>query len=169
MDSWSQGRTWVRVHNQEPNFGAPDGWGMMQLDGARGTPITTQEAWNWKVNVLGGIRELNTKRGYFNAYLNKIRSVYQAHDPSIWEEPPEYWNAPGSQSIVLNKEEICTIQMYNGGAIIWIYSDVNGQLHYYATCLEFNSSNPPGQKWSFVPNTNHYVEHVIQRYETAPY
>lgn len=55
-----------------PNYGSPNGWGMMKPD----NPVAReQEVWNWKLNILLGLSTLNMKKDFFdNEYRNRHKS-----------------------------------------------------------------------------------------------
>jgi len=140
----------------EPNYGPPDGWGLYQIDSARGMDVTTGEAWDWRTNVEGGIRELRTCEKHTHDYMAAIKRMY----PSQWEEPPATYTPPGCDT-VLTWEEASIIQLYNGASIVRRMKNASGYYAYYRCCWRFYPGNPSGQRWRFVPNRNNYVYKVI--------
>lgn len=160
-----ESRQGARVYNQfnttqeltfEPNFGAPDGWGMFQLDSARGTPITTEEVWNWKTNVREGVEELVSIKSEARAYFNAVRRTY----PSQWEAPPRFYIPPDTDT-KLTYLEAAEIQLYNGASVVVLLRTPSGGSDYYRSCWQFNPAASSGNRWTFVPNRNDYVRKVV--------
>lgn len=152
-----------------PNYGAPDGWGIAQLDTPLGVSASTDEVYNWKTNAFKFLQELNEKQTFTTAYFNALKSVYQPQ--SKWEEPPSSYT-PAGTSTSMTAQEASVITLYNGAS--WLVEVANGQIVYngpytstshggsrYISCWQFSPDNPSGQKWNFVPNSNNYVYKVI--------
>jgi hypothetical protein len=160
-----ESRQGARVYNQfnttqeftfEPNFGPPDGWGMFQLDSARGKPITTEEIWNWRTNVKAGVKELVDIKREARAYFNAVRRTY----PVQWEAPPRFYIPPGTET-KLTYLEAAQIQLYNGASVVVLLRNASGGSDYYRSCWAFDPVGPVGRRWTFVPNRNDYVRKVV--------
>jgi hypothetical protein len=69
--------------NACPNWGPPDGWGIMQLD----PPVITDILWNWKTNVAHGWDWLNGEKKNIATskwnYYNGLYDVAINIDPSL--------------------------------------------------------------------------------------
>jgi hypothetical protein len=71
--------------NGQPNFGAPNGFGIMQLD----PPSSTYQLWDWKQNVAEGISRLNTLNAD-SFWANQVQAwdAFNALYPSAYVYPP---------------------------------------------------------------------------------
>ncbi|RFC47173.1 MAG: hypothetical protein DVB23_001245 [Verrucomicrobia bacterium] len=161
-----ESRQWKRVFNQfneggrvphEPNFGAPDGWGMFQIDSARGAKVTTAEVWDWRTNARAGLEELATAESDTRNYFLAIQRNY----PDSYEPPPATYTPPDCETS-LTAEEASIIQCYNGAAVIRKLRNVHGTFSYYRSCWAFNPSAPSGKRWRFVENRNRYVYKIVK-------
>lgn len=63
--AWRQFNQGTRTFNEEPNFGAPNGWGMGQLD----PPPGKQELWNWQANLTEAAARMNAYQREADAWL----------------------------------------------------------------------------------------------------
>jgi hypothetical protein len=180
-----ESRRGIRIYNQflssvnrsgEPVFGPPDGWGMCQIDSARGSPVETDEVWDWKTNVLSGIEVMDESREKAQAYFDFLREKFLPE--GIWEEPPNDFVGPGTVTH-MSALEAAEILLYNGGAIparIWVedgeiiaqgVAGRRGQLPAHPnaihldSCFAFDPDAPPGVKWKFYDNRNRYFYKVI--------
>lgn len=171
--AWAIGRHESRqetaVYNQfntttsfqdEPNFGPPDGWGMFQLDSASGLQITTKIVWNWKENVNTAISQLGSIRSEAQAYFDAVQRTY----PSEYEAPPATYTAPGTSTAVPYLDA-ANIQLYNGASVVENLQNPSGGTSLYRSCWKLHPTNPSGQRWEFIPNSNDYVKKVIDEYE----
>jgi len=105
-----------------PNFGGPNGWGIMQLD----TPNPeAQQLWNWKANISEGKAKLaNPCRTEAEEWIARQEQQQQAEEP---EKPLENYvftfNGVNFQKgTVRTPIDACTIQRYRGAAhrvIFW--------------------------------------------------
>ncbi len=141
----------------EPNFGPPDGWGMFQIDSARGEEVTTDEVWDWRENVEAGLNELKTAKSDTKKYFDAIRKSY----PTQWEDPPAKYTPPGCKT-ALTFEEASIMQLYNGAAVIRKLKNRYNTWSYYRSCWQFYPGNPRGQRWKFIKNRNNYVYKVVR-------
>jgi len=140
-----------------PNFGAPDGWGIMQLDSTRGSAITTDEVYNWQTNADGGIAELNTQRTIAQAYFDYI---VRQHGANALSDLPASYTPQGSPTS-LTPLEAATLQLYNGPSVRVNGVNIYGNPEQYKSCWEFDPNKPVGSRWQFLPNGNDYVYKVI--------
>jgi hypothetical protein len=147
-----------------PNFGGPDGWGMMQIDrSAEESTATEQELWSWKQNVLSGIAELTQKRSDANEYFLAVERTF----PQQYEDPPSL----EISATTLAPLDAATIQLYNSGAVAANLLIPGGDLEnpndytIYRSCWRFTPSANTGERWTFVENTQNYVHEVVAHYE----
>jgi hypothetical protein len=161
-----ESRQWKQVFNQfneggrvpnEPNFGAPDGWGVFQIDSARGAKVSTDEVWNWRSNAVAGFDELTTAETDTRNYFLAIQRSY----PDTYEPPPPTYTPPGCKT-TLTYEEASIIQCYNGAAVIRKLRNSFGSYSYYRSCWSFNPSGAAGKRWRYVENRNNYVFKVVK-------
>jgi hypothetical protein len=77
-------------------FGPPNGFGVMQLD----NPIrpTSQQLWNWRLNVFGGVGLYNKKRLEVTQHFNNI-----------------YVQHPEAPHLTAEQSKLALYQYYNGG------------------------------------------------------
>ncbi len=139
-----------------PNHGAPDGWGIMQLDSKRGSEITTDEVYNWQTNALSGLKLMTQARKEAVGYFNAVKRTF----PDKWEEPPEAFTPQGC-STKLSALDAAVIQMYNGAAVVRRLKTPFGTYTYSRSCWAFDENAPAGQRWSFKVNNHDYVHKVI--------
>ena len=91
-----------------PLFGAPDGWGIMQLDNPpENCPKTESTIWNWRENVDMGLCTIAGKRAEAQASINRTMRNFP-NAPAF----PDTVNISGSTYDAL---EIDAIKRYNGG------------------------------------------------------
>ncbi len=145
-----------RVAN-EPNYGPPDGWGIFQIDSARGEEVTTGEVWDWRENVRAGLEELKTAKRDTKKYFDAIKKTY----PSQWEDPPKSYTPPGCKT-ALTAEEASILQLYNGAVIVRKLKNKYGTWSYYRSCWQFYPGNAAGKRWKFIKNRNNYVYKVVK-------
>ncbi|MFT5469318.1 MAG: hypothetical protein ACI8UO_004437 [Verrucomicrobiales bacterium] len=153
---FNQFNTLGRVVNQ-PNFGAPDAWGLFQIDSARGEEVSTMEAWDWRSNVQAGIKEFQTAERDTAKYLEALKRTY----PDQYELPPSHLTPPGCKT-QLTFEEASIIQLYNGAAIVKKLKTKWDTLSYYRGAFQFYPGNPSGKRWKFIPNKMNYLITVLK-------
>jgi len=140
-----------------PNWGHPDGWGIMQVDSARGTQITTKEVYDWKENLKGGIEVLETKISATNRFFAAVAAAYP-NDPDA-ANPPLSFTVPGTNK-ALPAKVISTIVLYNGAP--YPYYDrqyLDGRP--FTNPWTFNPNGNP--KWVFRDNQNQHARKVINQ------
>ena len=103
-----------------PNFGAPNGWGIMQLD----PPPSDEALWNWKQNIADGKAHLaNPCRTAAVAWIANQEAQQQAEEPGM---PLENYiftfnGVDFRKGTDRTPIDACTIQRYNGAALWVIY------------------------------------------------
>jgi hypothetical protein len=103
-----------------PNFGAPNGWGIMQLD----PPSSDETLWNWKQNISDGKAHLaNPCRTAADAWIADQEAQQQAEEPGM---PLENYiftfnGVDFRKGTDRTPVDACTIQRYNGAALWVIY------------------------------------------------
>ena len=84
-----QGR---RIYNQfnsfgrvedEPNYGPPDGWGLFQIDSARGADVDTHEVWDWRQNVHSAYQEFRQAIRDTHLYSEAIKEPTRRNGKTI--------------------------------------------------------------------------------------
>lgn len=164
--SQHESRQWKQVYNQfnergkakdEPNFGPPDGWGIFQIDSARGQTVSTKEVWDWRENVFAGFEELKTAKQDSHFYIEAIKRNY----PNSYDGLPPSYTPPGCKT-TLTWEEASIMQLYNGAAIVIRLKNSHGTTSFYRSCWRFLPQNPPGKRWAFVRNRNNYVYKIVK-------
>ena len=119
------------ITNGTPFFGAPDGWGMCQIDRISNRAIpetdpteyypvthpgltnnqitTTPEVWNWHTNVVSMNAKLIDKQTVYNRFIGYFRDSYGTN-PN-WSEPPA---AHTIGNTTLSAEAWGVMVLYNG-------------------------------------------------------
>lgn len=161
-----------------PNFGAPDGWGVFQIDhraqcASDTDRISSQLIWNWKSNVSEGVAVANKKYEEAQDRQERLESYNQA----LYLSKGGYVNRPDSILIPGTSPEksiepikACAIQGFNGAAGPEIPATGGSISH----CLEFvapvyYTSGPnidqvqTDGRWAFRANTNSYVAEVLDK------
>ena len=103
-----------------PNWGAPNGWGIMQLDEPA---ATAQQLWDWRANVREGLARLAQKRLLAESWLASQEMQQLADNPSDTLDSHVfsiggYSFGPNTGRTAL---DACTIQAYNGAPSWVIY------------------------------------------------
>lgn len=157
-----------RVYNQfnaagaqkeKPNWGAPHGWGIAQIDKGRNGD-STAEVYDWHANVASMNTTLRQKRNRYNQILAMYRSAYQ-NDPSTrWFEPDHVTTNVGGTVISARQWSIMTL--YNG-------TRGTRQLPFpgqenYSTPIHFD---PVTTNWVLYTNSNNYVPVVYEDANSA--
>lgn len=96
---------------ERPNFGAPDGWGIAQLDKPLGVSASTTEFYEWKKNVDKFFLELDEKEAVTNRSANL----------------PTSYTITGTNTSYSAKQ-LSTMILYNGGKRHTIVPLSTGQL-----------------------------------------
>lgn len=108
-----------------PLFGAPNGWGIMQIDNPPiACPLTEEDIWDWRANVDTGLCVMDVKRNDASGYPSRIRRR-------------GYPNATDFTDQQLLYE---AIQRYNGGAY-WTWGE--------------SLDPSEGQQWIATPPNNY--------------
>ena len=143
-----------------PNRGAPDGWGIGQIDRSGNQPgsrdVFTREVYNWKTNIASMNVVLRTKRQDYNRLIGYFRDAY-GNLPN-WCEPNVTTNLGG---MIVTAREWGIITCYNGRG--GCPQKTVGR-HTFLCPVEFV---PETGRWILHKNTNDYVTvmmtNVIQR------
>ena len=129
-----------------PNFGAPNGWGIYQLD----TPSpTAQQLWNWTGNVSEGKARLaDPCRTEAESWMASQESQQQVEEPSMGLTNYVFtFNGVDFQKgTARTPVDACTIQRYNGAALWVIY-------------WQNTTTNQPGS-WQIRDTYRAYVDNV---------
>jgi hypothetical protein len=102
-----------------PNWGYPDGWGIMQLD----PPPSPQHMWDWRANVAAGLARIAEKRQIASAHLT-TQITHQMEDNPEDTLASHVFTIGGLVFQVgtsKNPLDACAIQAYNGAASFVIY------------------------------------------------
>ena len=73
------------TYSGEPNYGAPNGWGIAQIDNGTGN-YNTNYMWNWHENLQAGISIFAGKVGGINDRIRWIRNEYPDLPPLTDEQ-----------------------------------------------------------------------------------
>lgn len=96
-----------------PNFGGPNGWGIMQLD----PPPSDETLWNWKQNIADGKAHLaNPCRTSAAAWIARQEAQQQSEEPTMPLQNYIFtFNGVAFQKgTARTPTDACTIQRYNG-------------------------------------------------------
>ena len=140
-----------------PNFGAPHGWGMAQIDKGRNGD-STAEVYDWHENVASMNAILRNKHAAAIRFLGYYSSAYANH-PN-WSEPP----ATNINGHIVSAEMWSTMTLYNGAKdIVWQETPTSPSR--FRSPVQFDPSN--GQ-WIFHHNSRNtnYVRDVLSDSET---
>lgn len=146
------------TYSGEPLLGAPDGWGLAQLDySSQGKTANTMEVWNWQVNLSSGLSIIQNKRQIASDYFAYIKRTY----PRQWVEPPTYYHDPRTRTS-FTYMDAAAITLYNGAPVLIQSGGV-----YYLSCWKFSPSNAAETRWTFVPNRNDYLYKIALEIESG--
>ena len=140
--------------------GGGDGWGMAMIDRSGSKPrgfTTTDEVYNWKINVLHGMAILRQKEIETNTFFNSVRRTYP-NDP-VAANPPAKYIIKGTKT-PFSARELSTLILYNGskGTQKSRLKNKFGEWHYVKNPWKYN---PITKKWTFKDNDNDYGYKVI--------
>lgn len=130
-----------------------NGWGMFQRDPTGGgIAVTTAQVYSWQTNTQVAITELQSKQAAQQRFFNAVANAYP-NDPEAQNPPSSYPAYPGS-STNMSALDMGTITLYNSAA---------GGTHElgFTNPWYFNENGSSGHKWSYTPNVNNYLYHVI--------
>lgn len=149
---------------EQPDYGAPNGWGIAQLDKPLGKMASTKEVYNWKANVEKFYAELAEKTGDQNRYFDAVQRTYGAR--SDYEPPPAV--APGI-AVDMTPLEAGVITLYNGvGACPVVrLKGPSGKKQTFKNPWEYLPNGPVGHKWVYHPNVKNYLNKVLDEYNGA--
>jgi len=147
-----------RLHAGTPNRGAPDGWGVMQIDRSGNTTgikyTTTAETWNWKTSINFAATLLPGKVGFYNTAISKYRNVYGpggTHSTTKWCEPDNI--LINYQVVIFTGLEWGVAIYYNGAKGIATHK-IPGYMNGFQSSLSFNENTG---LWSVSDNNQHNI------------
>lgn len=151
-----------RVYNQfnaagaqkeKPNWGAPHGWGIAQIDKGRNGD-STAEVYDWHANVASMNATLREKLAEYRQFIRWYREVYQNDCSTSWIEPDGM--VTNIDGYVVSAEMWGVMNCYNGKGGI---PPQNIGLHLrQKSPLQFD---PASTNWIFHTNANDYVPKVL--------
>jgi len=162
-------------YRNTPNYGAPDGWGIMQVDhhcSADGTrqkvdPVPTYVVWNWKSNITAGIDVLNWAS---TTAVTRYREIVRYHQEVTSVQTGETHPTALPATITIDNRTIspmdaCKIQLYNGSAGVRYQPARRVSGEDYSTRQFCMIYNPATKTWTFDRNASHngegYVTQVL--------
>lgn len=138
------------VTNGTPFYGAPNGWGMCQIDRPVGNPgVTTAEVWNWHTNVGAMNAKLLEKQTVYNRFIGYFRDSYGSN--ANWSEPPA---AHTIGATTLPAEAWGVMVLYNGADAGVPQSEVPTHEGRFRSPWAFNPNNGT---WTFHDNSQNYA------------
>ena len=138
------------VTNGTPFYGAPNGWGMCQIDRPVGNPgVTTAEVWNWHTNVTAMNAKLVEKQADYNRFIGYFRDSYGTN--ANWSEPPA---AHTIGATTLPAEAWGVMVLYNGAGGVPTSTTPTRPSPPFASPWRFN---PTTGAWTFTDNQNTYA------------
>ena len=157
-----------------PKWGAPDGWGIFQIDHydqCSANPVTADIVWNWKVNVDEGVIVTAAKRADAARRQTGVEAYNFKKYGDDYVRPPQYITINGH---LITPIDACAIQAYNGvdgpagdppgDEDNRVYSTgTNGVTTLVAHCMEFVPPSTSGAVgyWRYRTNSKNYVENVL--------
>ncbi|MBF0117922.1 MAG: hypothetical protein HQK79_03750 [Desulfobacterales bacterium] len=139
-----------------PNNNKDWGWGMMQINDPVGDPNNAQLLWDWKMNVLEGIKIIRQKEEMAKAYFDAIKRNYPQSP-----DPPKY-TPPGTDT-ELSALEAAIITLYNGASVTkWLLAKSGKKEKQYSSAWEYD---PEDSSWTYIPNKYNYLQRVILKFE----
>ena len=140
-----------------PNRGAPDGWGIGQIDRSGNQPgsrdVFTREVYNWKTNIASMNVVLRDKARIYDGLISRFRRAYGT-SPN-WCEPNVTTNLGGR---VVTAREWGIITCYNGLSGCKGVKFSEQQKVEIPVPVEFI---PDTGEWVLHENVNHYVSTVM--------
>lgn len=162
------------ITNGTPFYGAPDGWGICQIDRRSNRAIpntdptqyypvthpgltpnqitTTEEVWNWHTNVVAMNAKLLDKQADHNRFIGYFHQDYGQQQN--WSEPPA---AHTIGNTTLSAEAWGVIVLYNGAlGVNASFTPSTSQSHPNGFRSPW-SFNPTTGVWSFDDNIRNYA------------
>jgi hypothetical protein len=138
-----------------PNFGAPDGWGISQIEGAN-----TAQVYDWSANVQAALAILQSKNAAQQRFFDAVARTFP--NDADAPHPPASFTPPGTSTSMTALEAGATT-LYNGagGCPTETLLDQNNQMVTFQNPWHFTPTVPSAQKWSYTPNSNNYLFRVI--------
>jgi hypothetical protein len=110
--NWRQFNQGTNNFNQEPNFGAPNGWGIGQLD----PPPGKQHLWHWRDNMTEAAVRMRAYQAEANAWVTSQVTEQQAENPNrpLANESFVFGGVTYRSGTSRTPEHACGIGRYNG-------------------------------------------------------
>jgi len=143
-----------------PNFTGPDGWGIAQLDKPLEVSASTEEVYNWQLNLNKFYQEVDEKIAVQQNFFSKVAAAYPTDTDA--QNPPTTTLYGTSISALAAG----AITLYNGAGGC-PYTTVGGVQ--YQNPWTFDHTQPSGQKWQYHANEQDYLHKVLQEYQGATY
>ena len=141
-----------------PNYGAPDGWGIAQLDNPLGVRATTVEVYDWHSNINKFYAELADKQAATTRFFEAVVRTYPNNPTAA--TPPAAFTVPGTAT-AYTAQQLSTMVLYNGAAgcqssMLKISQNNNAN---FTNPWKYTPGGTP--EWTFQDNTNGYAQSVI--------
>ena len=141
------------MQKEKPNWGAPHGWGVAQIDKGRNGD-TTAEVYDWHANIAAMNATLREKRAEYRNVISMYRAVYANDSSTQWYEPDEV--TTNVNGVAVSAEMWGVLNCYNGKSGIpamplGIGTDMQSPLKF----------DPVTTNWVFYTNVNDYVPRVM--------
>ena len=129
-----------------PNWGAPHGWGLMQLDNP---PATAVQLWDWRANIEAGLTRIAEKRQLADTHLQEQIRQQQEDNPedTIASHVFTIGGVDFQEGTSRTPLDACTIQAYNSATHFVIY-------------WKRKTTSEPGA-WMLNPTQTEYIENVL--------
>ncbi len=138
---------------EKPNRGAPDGWGVAQIDrSGSGGFTTTAETYDWHENIQSMTGILRDKEAIYRTHISRYRTAYQNDPATRWFEPDSV--TTNVNGVVVTAKEWGVMNLYNGADRRCLVT-VAGEA--FRSHVHFD---PVKTNWILRTNRNRYVERV---------
>jgi hypothetical protein len=145
-----------------PDYGAPDGWGIAQLDHPLGVSANTEEVYNWQLNLSKFYQEIDQKIAAQQRFFAAVAAAYPT-DTDAQNPPTTPLYGQSMTALAAG-----AITLYNGAGAppggTPCPTTVLGGVS-YQNPWTFTSTPPTGQpKWVYHPNGYDYLHQVVLEY-----
>ena len=146
------------VQKEKPNWGAPHGWGVAQIDKGRNGD-TTAEVYDWHANIAAMNATLREKRAEYRNFICMYRAVYANDASTQWYEPDEV--TTNVNGVAVSAEMWGVLNCYNGKSGIpamplGIGTGMQSPLKFDPVTTNWVFYN-----WVFYTNVNDHVPRVM--------
>ena len=166
----------------EPKYGAPDGWGIGQIDlstkdnrgendGHTAGPnylysftsktIDPEIRWSWKANINEAKRKLRVeKEALAQSWWDRFKGVYPSgvKEPDLDDSDHSYLKTQTGFTKIKKGKQILAVQAYNGVTKDYKFYFTDDDFMW--TCWKWDVDDQGNGKWIFYPNQNGYVKEV---------